>query len=137
MRRASQLTLVVALASFAQSACASHGWHRAGASADTSVGDVVSGTELVASGAPWLYEALIRTRHNYFSSRGLSSFANQPRDAILVFRGGALMGTSEVLRMIPAKDVRVVRRLSVIDTYHKYGRHVSIGGFEVEFVKEI
>ena len=137
MRRASQLTLVVALASLAQSACVSLNLHRTAADSSSSIGDAVSGSELVSSGATSVYEALQRTRRNYFTSRGVSSFVNPPRDAILVFHGGALMGTSEVLRMIPASEVLVVRRLSAIDTYQKYGRFVSIGGFEVEFVKEL
>jgi hypothetical protein len=32
--------------------------------------------------------------------------------------------------------VRVVRRISALDTWHKYGRRVSVGGLEVEFVGE-
>jgi hypothetical protein len=134
MRRASSWTTLVVIASLAQSACASQ-FHRAGVESQ-SVGDVVSGAELAASGAPSLYDALTRTRANYFTGRGTTSLINPPTDAILVFHSGALMGTSESLRNIAPRDVRVVRRISAMDTWHKYGRQVSVAGIEVEFVGE-
>jgi hypothetical protein len=98
------------------------------------VGDVVMQEELVASGATSLYDALVRTRRNFFRPRGVSSLTNPPADAILVFRDGAIMGTLNVLSMMRATEVRSVRRLSVTETYHRYGRNVSVGGLEVELV---
>ena len=98
------------------------------------VGDVVSQEELVASGASSLFDALVRTRRNFFISRGMSSITNPPADAMLVFRDGAIMGTINVLSMLRASDVRSVRRLSATETYHRYGRTVSVGGLEVELV---
>ena len=98
------------------------------------VGDVVSQEELVASGASSLFDALVRTRRNFFISRGVSSLTNPPADAMLVFRDGAIMGTINVLSMMRASDVRSVRRLSATETYHRYGRTVSVGGLEVELV---
>ena len=59
-----------------------------------------------------------------------------PGDDILVFRGGMLMGEINVLKMLRPDDVRVVRRLSAVDTYYKYGKHVSVGGLEIELVNE-
>jgi len=53
-----------------------------------------------------------------------------------VFRAGALMGTAESLRSLGVSDVRVVRRLSAVETWHKYGRRVSVGGFEVELATQ-
>jgi len=44
------------------------------------------------------------------------------------------MGTINVLSMMRASDVRSVRRISATETYHRYGRNVSIGGLEVELV---
>jgi len=99
-----------------------------------SVGDVVSREELVASGGTSLYDALVRTRRNFFMSRGVTSINNPPADAMLVFRDGAIMGTLNVLSMLRATDVRSVRRISATETYHRYGRNVSIGGLEVELV---
>ena len=99
------------------------------------VGDVVSQEELVASGASSLFDALVRTRRNFFISRGVSSLTNPPADAMLVFRDGAIMGTINVLSMMRASDVRSVRRLSATETYHRYGRTVSVGGLEVELVE--
>ena len=95
-------------------------------------GDEVYRAELVASGASSLYDALVRTRGLYFNSRGASSLVDPPSDAFLVFRGGALMGTTESLRIMRPGDVRVVRRISATETWRKYGRRVAIGGFEVE-----
>lgn len=134
MRRASSWTTLVLVASLAQSACVSQ-WHPSGTTG-VAVGDAVSGDELVASGAPSLFDALRRTRANFFAGRGTTSLLNAPTDPILVFHAGALMGTTESLRNIAPRDVRVVRRISAIDTWQKYGRHVSISGIEVEFVGE-
>jgi hypothetical protein len=66
--------------------------------------------------------------------RGVSSIANAPTDAILVFHKGAVMGTLTVLDMLRPTDVRAGRRISVTETYHRYGRYVSVGGLEVELV---
>jgi hypothetical protein len=99
-------------------------------------GNQVSGFELRESGAFTLYDALVRTRANYFRARGVSSILNVPRDDILVFSGGMLMGDLESLRAISPSDVRVVRRINAVETFHKYGRTVSIGGIELEFVNQ-
>ena len=66
--------------------------------------------------------------------RGVSSISNTPPDAILVFHDGAVMGTLTVLDMLKPSDVRAVRRISVTETYQRYGRYVSVGGLEVELV---
>ena len=47
-----------------------------------------------------------------------------------------LMGEVNILKMMRPSDVRVVRRISAVDTYYKYGRTVSIGGLEIELVNE-
>jgi hypothetical protein len=100
------------------------------------LGNEVSGSELSASGATTLYDALVRTRRQYFTQRGATSMMLTPGDAILVFRGGMLMGEINVLKMLRPSDVRIVRRLSAVDTFHKYGKQVSIGGIELELVNE-
>jgi hypothetical protein len=100
------------------------------------VGDVVTGAELVASGGSSLYDALARTRGNFFRARGLSSLTQPPSDAILVFRDGAIMGTITTLTMLRPSDVRSVRRISATETYRRYGRSVSVAGFEVELLND-
>jgi hypothetical protein len=92
----------------------------------------VSQAELRASGASSLLEALTRTRLNFFRARGVSSINQTPADAYLVFRDGALMGTLDVLQMMRPDEVRYVRRISAMETYHKYGRAVARGAFEIE-----
>jgi hypothetical protein len=99
-------------------------------------GNEVYRAELVASGASSLYDALVRTRGLYFSGRGVSSLVDPPSDAFLVFRAGALMGTTESLRIMRPSDVRVVRHLSATETWQKYGRRVALGGFEVELATQ-
>jgi hypothetical protein len=42
----------------------------------------------------------------------------------------------DVLQMLRPPDVRVVRRLTAGDTNYKYGKHVSVGGLEIELVNE-
>ena len=100
------------------------------------LGNEVSGAELSATGATSLYDALIRTRRQYFTPRGVNTMLLPANDAILVFRGGMLMGEINVLKMLRPSDVRVVRRLSAVDTFYKYGKQVSIGGIELELVNE-
>ncbi len=100
------------------------------------LGNEVSGTELTASGASTLYDALVRTRRQYFSARGVNTMQVPAHDQILVFRAGMLMGEINVLKMLRPTDVRFVRRLSAVDTYYKYGKQVTIGGLEIELVNE-
>ena len=71
---------------------------------------------------------------SFFSPRGVSSISNAPSDALLVFHDGQIMGTLTVLDMLKPSDVRAVRRIGVTETYHRYGRYVSVGGLEVELV---
>jgi hypothetical protein len=132
--RSRMLSLIVL--SLTMLACYAHDPAQRAAPGRIGVGDVVSRDELVASGATSLYDALVRTRGNFFTSRGLSSLTNQPADAILVFRAGAIMGTTNVLSMMRATDVRSVRRINATETYRRYGRNVSVGGLEVELVND-
>jgi hypothetical protein len=106
-------------------------WHMAQNESEA-LGNEVSQAELRATGATSLYEALQRSRIRYFRPRGVMTFNNQPLDAMLVFRDGALMGTVEVLKTMRSTDVVMVRHLNSVETWAKYGRNVSIGGLEVE-----
>jgi hypothetical protein len=128
--------VLLAMLSLSMPACYAHDPARSSAIAPIGVGDVVSRDELVASGALSLYDALVRTRQNFFASRGVTSLTNPASDALLVFRHGAIMGTVDVLSMIRPSDVRAVRRISTTETYHRYGRTVSVGGLELEFVDD-
>jgi hypothetical protein len=127
-------TMLAVLCLLALTACHAHDPSRAATSGRVAVGDVVSSDELVASGATSLRDALVRTRRHFFTPRGRTSIDKSPADAILVFHDGAVMGTHTVLDMLRPADVRAVRRIGVTETYHRYGRHVSVGGLEVELV---
>jgi len=134
MLYASTRAIVLAVAVLMFAGCR---WHTVPVRSEGSAGAVSSGNEvyrdeLVASGASSLYDALVRTRGLYFNTRGTSSLVDPPTDAILVFRAGAVMGTTESLRIMRPSDVSVVRHLSAVETWQKYGRRVSVGGFEVE-----
>ena len=128
MRHAATRAISLITVVLAASGCTMH----AANGSTTSAGNEVSQAELTASGASSLYDALVRTRGLFFHRRGASSINNSPADAILVFRGGALMGTTESLRMMRPGDVRFVRRLTPMETFHKYGRRVSMAGLEIE-----
>jgi hypothetical protein len=130
-------SLFLAVALFMLCACYAHDPSRTTPLGRTGVGDVVARTELVASGASSLYDALVRTRRQFFVGRGATSLANQPADAILVFHAGMLWGTTDVLRTLQASDVRVVRRIGVTETFQRYGRFVSVAGLEVELVNDV
>jgi hypothetical protein len=126
------------LSAFVSVGCASVAAPRVGGGAADApmLGNQVSGAELTATGATNLYDALVRTRRQYFVARGVSTTQMAPRDDILVFRGGALMGEATLLKMLRPSDVRFVRRISAVDTYYKYGKSVSVGGLEIELVNE-
>lgn len=132
-RRRSRTMLVVML-SLMLPACYAHDPSLPAAPKRLGVGDVVSQDELVASGASSLRDALVRTRRQFFTPRGVSSLSNTPPDALLVFHDGAVMGTLTVLDMLKPSDVRAVRRISATETFQRYGRYVSVGGLEVELV---
>lgn len=129
-------TLFLAFSLFMLSACYAHDPSRYTPLGAVGVGDVVARSELVASGASSLYDALVRTRRQFFAARGVSSLYNEPADDMLVFHAGMLWGTMDVLRTLQASDVRVVRRIGATETFHRYGRTVSIGGLEVELVND-
>jgi hypothetical protein len=127
-------TMLVVMFSLTVLACHMQPPSRSGLPGRMGVGDLVSQAELVASGGSSLRDALVRTRWQFFMRRGVSSINNPPADSILVFHAGSVMGTLIVLDMLKPSDVRAVRRLSVTETYHRYGRFVSVGGLEVELV---
>jgi hypothetical protein len=127
-------TMLAVSCLLALTACHAHDPSRSATSGRVGVGDVVSHDELVASGATSLRDALVRTRRHFFTPRGRSSISKPPADAILVFHDGAVMGTLTVLDMLRPADVRAVRRIGVTETFHRYGRQVSVGGLEVELV---
>ena len=129
MIQASTRAIVLAVCVLMSQGCQ---WHTVPVRTGVGAGNEVYRDELVASGASTLYDALVRTRGLYFNTRGTSSLVDPPSDAILVFRAGALMGTTESLRIMRPGDVRVVRRLNATETWQKYGRRVSVSGFEVE-----
>ncbi|PYP79205.1 MAG: hypothetical protein DMD35_09260 [Gemmatimonadetes bacterium] len=128
--------VLVTVLTLTMPACSAHAPSRTAAHGVVSIGDVVTQEELVASGASSVYDALMRTRRQFFTSRGVSSLSNAPTDGVLVFRGGAIMGTLDVLNMLRPSDVRAVRHIGVTETYHRYGQHVAIGGLEVELVND-
>jgi hypothetical protein len=136
MLRHTMRATTVLLTAIAFAGCASLSGPHTEAAKAPKLGNEVSGSELSATGATTLYDALVRTRRQYFTQRGASSLALTPSDDILVFRAGMLMGEVNVLKMLRPTDVKVVRRLSAVDTFYKYGRVVSIGGIELELVNE-
>jgi hypothetical protein len=134
-RRRSGTRLVVMLSlSLTLAACQAHDPSRLATPGRIGVGDLVTHDELVASGATSLRDALVRTRRRFLTSRGVSSINNPPADSILVFHNGSIMGTLTVLDMLKPGDVRAVRRIGVTETFHRYGRFVSVGGLEVELM---
>jgi hypothetical protein len=128
MRRTAVRAIALAVTVMTLDGCALHPTPAIG----PALGNEVGQAELTASGASSLYDALVRTRGLYFQRRGIGSIHDTPVDAVLVFRDGAIMGTLTALRTLRPSDVRLVRRLTPIDTYRKYGRRVSVAGLEVE-----
>jgi hypothetical protein len=92
---------------------------------------VITRAELQAEAGSSLLEVVRRIRPSFLSSRGATSLQSPAMIRVLVVIDGMPQGDVDVLQTIRAADVLQVRRLSVAETYLKYGRSVSAGGLEV------
>lgn len=92
---------------------------------------VITRAELQRESGSTLLEVVRRIRPAFLSSRGMTSLESAAPIRVLVVIDGMPQGDVDVLQTIRAADVLQVRRLSVAETYLKYGRSVSSGGLEV------
>jgi hypothetical protein len=93
--------------------------------------NLISATELRATGASNLYDAITQTRPAFFATRGATSFLAEPASPIVVIVNQSIEGGIGELRRIDAKLVRSVRRLSAPEVYQLTGRSAPSGGIEV------
>ena len=100
------------------------------------LGNEVSGTELTATGATTVYDALVRTRRQYFAPRGATTMLPGPTTTSWSSAAACSWERSTCSRCCARATCDVVRRLSAVDTYYKYGNTVSVGGLEIELVNE-
>jgi len=110
-------------------ACASGG--RSAVRRNVPLAPVITRAELQSEAGYTLLEVVRRIRPSFLASRGATSIEGTPMLRVLVVIDGMPQGDVDVLQSIRAADVRQVRRLSVPETYLKYGRSVSVGGLEV------
>jgi hypothetical protein len=122
---------MVALMALA-SACASASASRADRGSPFSP---IEATELRASGASNVYDAVSRLRPSFFATRGGTSFLNEPADKLVVIVGQTVEGGVAVLRDIDPRIVRTVRKLSASDVYQLTGRSAPDGGIQILFVR--
>jgi hypothetical protein len=107
------------------------GCHPVPSAAPAPIGSVIGAEELLSTGRPYLLDALRVARPNYFSSRGLTTLAEQSLPPIVVVLEGNVLDI-ELLRATPVKDVVQVRRLSPSETFFRYNRSVSVGALEIK-----
>ncbi len=110
------------------------GCHPAPNGAPAQIGAVIGTEELVSTGRPFLLDALRVARPNYFSSRGMTTLAEQTVPPLVVVLEGNVLDM-ELLRVTPVKDVVQVRRLSPSETFFRYHRSVSVGALELKLRK--
>ena len=91
----------------------------------------VGASELQASGASNLYDAIARTRPAFFATRGATSILAEPSEGIVVIINRSVQGGLSELRMIDARIVRSIRRLNAAEVYSITGRSAPAGGIEV------
>lgn len=101
------------------------------AAPEPQVGRVVGRDELLSSGRPWLLDALRAVRPSFFTGRGQATLLEQRLEPMVVVLDGVVLPDVEALKSTLVSDVVRVRRLGVIETYHRYNRSVSIGALEV------
>ncbi|HEY9225583.1 MAG TPA: hypothetical protein VIP11_02975 [Gemmatimonadaceae bacterium] len=92
---------------------------------------MIDGAELRASGAPNVYEAINRLRPAFFTTRGGTSFINEPAVPIVVVVNRLVSGGVEQLRDLDARVVRSVRRITAAEVFMITGRSAPAGGVEV------
>jgi len=95
--------------------------------------NVVSYAQLQQTTRTTLFDALRGIHPEYFIPRGRISINNIPGTSLLVYSKGMLMGETDVLSWIPVSEVAAVRRLSAVETFHKYGRTTAAGALEIDF----
>ena len=95
--------------------------------------NVLTQAQLQQTTKTTLYDALRGIHPEYFSPRGRVSINNMPQTSLAVYSKGMFMGEADVLAWIPVAQVASVRRLSVVETYNKYGRSTAAGALEIDF----
>jgi hypothetical protein len=93
----------------------------------------ISPTELQATGASNLYDAINQSRPGFFMSRSRTSLINEPDDDFLVIVDRQVLGGVSELRNIATKTTKFVTRLSAADVFQITGKRASSGGVEVVF----
>lgn len=91
----------------------------------------IGAAELRGVDALNMYEAITRLRPAFFSTRGATSFMNEPPSAIVVVVNRSIVGGVDELRGIETRAVRAVRRLSAADVFQLTGRSAPSGGIEL------
>jgi len=88
-------------------------------------------TELDRANTSDLFDAIATLRPSYFSTRGSTSFRNEPDAPIVVILNGRIRGGVAELRGIAVALTRSVRRLSAAEVYQMTGLSAPSGGIEV------
>ncbi len=87
----------------------------------SSVKDVVTGEQLVATEQPTVYEALRQLRPRWLRSRAGSSRTSGERNEVMVYVGGQRMGTVDFLRTLDPRNVAEIRVYSASDATTIFG----------------
>jgi hypothetical protein len=91
----------------------------------------LSAAELRGAGASNVYDAINLLRPQYFTSRGATSFINEPTRPIVVIVHRMILGGVDQLRNIDPREVRTVRRLNAAEVYYLTGQSAPSGGIEI------
>ena len=92
---------------------------------------LLTGDEIRRNRIDNAYDAVRHLRPLYLNSRGPTSVVNPPREQIVVILNGQVFGGLEELRLISAREIAWVRRLSAAEAYNKIGRPAPSGAIEL------
>ena len=115
------LIRLVATAALLLAGCARATTQGSGAAADRGPRNVLTQEQLAATNAETLYDAIVRLRPEWLSSRGPTSVTDATPTLASVFMNGNALGKAERLRDMHVNDVTEVRYWDAASASARFG----------------
>ena len=91
----------------------------------------LSSVQLAAANATNLYEAIVKLRPEWLSSRGPTSVTDATPTSADVFMNGSMLGKADYLKQLNAVDVAVVRYYDAASASARFGMGHPRGVIEI------
>jgi len=126
MKTLIRLTTGVAVAFLLACASATTQGHTERGSSNTLTQD-----QLASTNAEYVYDAVVRLRPTWLSSRGPTSVTDATPTSVSVFAGGSLLGKAEALKDVRVLDVREVKYWDAASASARFGMGHPRGVIEI------